>query len=46
VPVRQGAISAAAERDAVAAQRARGGAAVGQQHMPDEVEVLSLAGAN
>ena len=46
VPVRHGAVRAAAERDAMAAQRASGGAAVGQQHVPDEVEVLGLVGAN
>ena len=46
VAVRHRAIGAAAEGDAVAAQRACGGAAVGQQHVPDEVEVFGLAGAH
>ena len=46
MPVRHGAIGAAAERDAVAAQCACGGAAIGQQHVPDEVETFGLVGAH
>jgi hypothetical protein len=46
VPVRYRAIGAATERDTVAAHRARGGAAIGQQHVPDEVEVFGLVGAH
>ncbi len=42
MPVRHGAICAAAERDAVAAERACGGAAIGQQHVPDEVEMFGF----
>ena len=44
--MRYGAIGAAAERDTVAAQRARGGAAIGQQRVPDEAQVFGLIGAH
>lgn len=46
VAMRQGAIRAAAEDDPVAGQRAAGGAAVGQQDVPDQVEVLGLVRAH